>query len=180
MSHEAIARRWARAIFDLAKESGKLTEVNRDLTSFADLCAQSEDLAVVLANPLVPDAAREAIVREINQKLGASELSTSTIRLLVQKRRTAALPEIARRLAQLTDEDASVVRAEVLSAGPLTDAYLGKLRTELEKATGKKVLITQKQDKSLIAGVITKIGDQVIDGSARARLATFREALLRT
>ena len=45
---------------------------------------------------------------------------------------------------------------------------------------GKKVTITQKQDKSLIAGVITKIGDQVIDGSARARLANFREALLRT
>jgi len=90
------------------------------------------------------------------------------------------VPEISRQLAKLADEDGQIVRAEVVSAGPLTEAYLDKLRAELERATGKKVLIEQRQDKSLIAGVVTKIGDQVIDGSARARLANFREALLRS
>ncbi|HSN97118.1 MAG TPA: F0F1 ATP synthase subunit delta, partial [Candidatus Nanopelagicales bacterium] len=49
-----------------------------------------------------------------------------------------------------------------------------------EKSTGKKVAITHKQDPSLIAGVVTQIGDQVIDGSVRARLSSFRESLLRT
>ena len=72
-----------------------------------------------------------------------------------------------------------MVRAEVTSAGPLTEAYLGRLKSELEQATGKTVIVTQKQDKSLIGGVITRIGDQVIDGSVRARLDGFRESLLR-
>ncbi len=72
-----------------------------------------------------------------------------------------------------------MIRAEVTSAGPLTEAYLNRLKSELEKATGKTVVITQKQDKSLIGGVITRIGDQVIDGSVRARLDGFRESLLR-
>ena len=180
MSYEAIARRWARAVFDLAKEAGPLPEVTSDLASFAQVYQESEELAAVLDNPLVPDASREAIVQEICQRLGASSLATNTLRLLVQKRRVAAVPEISRQLAKLADEDGQIVRAEVVSAGPLTEAYLDKLRAELERATGKKVLIEQRQDKSLIAGVVTKIGDQVIDGSARARLANFREALLRS
>jgi F-type H+-transporting ATPase subunit delta len=179
MSYEAIARRWARAIFDLGKETESLADLNRDVASFAELYAGNEELSQVLSNPLIPDAAREAIVREIGEKVGLSETAVSALRLLVQKNRMVALPEIARQLSRLTDEDASVVRAEVLSAGPLTESYLDKLRAELEKATGKKVKIDHKQDKSLIAGVVTRLGDQVIDGSLRARLENFKEALLR-
>lgn len=180
MSYEAIARRWARAIFDLGKETGKVTDLNRDLSSFSELYAGNAELAEVLNNPLVPDVGREAIVREISEKMGLSDTTQSALRLLAQKRRLAALPEIARQFARLADEDAGVVRAEVTSAGPITDAYLGKLRAELEKATGKKVLIDHKQDSSLIAGIVTRIGDQVIDGSVRARLANFKDALLRS
>jgi F-type H+-transporting ATPase subunit delta len=180
VSYEAIARRWALAVFDLAKETGQLPDVNRDLASFAQVYQESEELAAVLNNPLVPDASREAIVQDICQRLGVSTIATNALRLLVRKRRMAAVPEISRRLAKLADEDAHIVRAEVVSAGPLTEAYLDKLRAELERATGKKVLIEQRQDKSLIAGVVTKIGDKSIDGSARARLANFREALLRS
>jgi F-type H+-transporting ATPase subunit delta len=180
MSYEAIARRWARAVFDLGKETGKVADLNRDISSFAELYASNAELAQVLDNPLVPDAAREAIVREISEKMNLADTARGTLRLLAQKRRLVALPEIARQLARLADADANIVRAEVTSAGPMTDAYLGKLRAELEKATGKKVLIDHKQDSSLIAGIVTRIGDQVIDGSVRARLANFKDALLRS
>jgi F-type H+-transporting ATPase subunit delta len=180
VSYEAIARRWARAVFELGKEAERLPDVSRDLASFAQVYRESEELAAVLDNPLVPDASREAIVQDICERLGASAVAAHTLRLLVRKRRMVAVPEISRQLARLADEDAHVVRAEVVSAGPLTEVYLSKLRAELEQATGKQVLIEHRQDKSLIAGVVTKIGDQVIDGSARARLANFREALLRS
>lgn len=180
MSYEAIARRWARAVFDLGKETGKVADLNRDISSFAELYAGNAELAQVLDNPLVPDAAREAIVSEISEKMSLADTARGTLRLLAQKRRLVALPEIARQLARLADADANIVRAEVTSAGPMTDAYLGKLRAELEKATGKNVLIDHKQDSSLIAGIVTRIGDQVIDGSVRARLANFKDALLRS
>jgi F-type H+-transporting ATPase subunit delta len=180
MSYEAIARRWARAIFDLGKETGKVADVNREISSVAELYAGNEELSQILENPLVPGAAREAIVREISEKMGVSETAQNTLRLLAQKNRMAVLPEIARQLSRLADDDANLVRAEVVSAGPLTESYLDKLRAELEKATGKKVQIDHKQDKSLIAGVVTRLGDQVIDGSLRARLAHFKDALLRS
>jgi F-type H+-transporting ATPase subunit delta len=179
MSHENIARRWGRAVFELGKESNSLAALNRDMASFAEVYSSSRELSGVLENPLVPEPAREAILRDIAARLSLSETATSTLRLLSKKRRIVALPEIARYLARLVDADANVVRAEVTSAGPLTEAYLNRLKSELEKATGKTVVISQKQDKSLIGGVITRIGDQVIDGSVRARLDGFRESLLR-
>lgn len=180
MSYEAIARRWARAIFEIGKESGSLAELTRDIGQFADSYASNQELALVLGNPLVPEAARETILRDIADKMGVSDTTKRVLLLLSRKRRLGALPDVARRLAQLADEDGNLLRAEVTSAGPLSEAYLGKLKSELEKATGKKVVISQRQDRSLIGGVVTRIGDRVIDGSVRARLATFRDSLLRS
>ena len=180
MSHENIARRWGRAVFELGKESNTLAELSRDMTTFAELYASNDELSGVLENPLVPEPSREAILRDIADRLGLSETAKNTLRLLAKKRRIVAIPDIARQVARLVDIDGGVVRAEITSAGPLTEAYLGRLKGELEKATGKTVVIAHKQDKSLIGGVITRIGDQVIDGSVRARLDGFRESLLRT
>jgi F-type H+-transporting ATPase subunit delta len=73
-----------------------------------------------------------------------------------------------------------MVRAVVTSASALPESYLAKLQAEIEKATGKKVAIVHQQDPTLIAGVITRIGDLVIDGSVRSRLSSFRDSLLRT
>lgn len=179
MSYEVIARRWARAVFELGKEGNALARLNADINAFADAYAGSADLKAVLDNPLVAHGTREAIIGEVAERMGLSETAKGTLRLLAQKRRLGALPAIARQLARFTDEDQNVVRAEVTSAGPLSEDYLSKLRGELEKATGKKVVVTLKLDKSLIGGVVTRIGDRVIDGSVRTRLATFRESLLR-
>jgi F-type H+-transporting ATPase subunit delta len=180
VSYDAIARRWARAIFEIGKETNDLTRVVNDIGSWAETYAGSDELRGVLDNPLIPEAQREAVIVDIADRLRVSETAKSTVRLLAQKRRLVALPDIARQLARLADEDQNVVRAEVTSAGPLTDGYLQQLRAELEKASGKKVVITHKQDKSLIGGVVTRIGDRVIDGSVRQRLVAFRESLLRT
>ncbi|MFT3766333.1 MAG: ATP synthase F1 subunit delta [Minicystis sp.] len=179
MSYDAIARRWARAIFELGKETNAVARLNDDIGAFASLYSSNEELAGVLDNPLVPEGAREGVIVEIAGKMGLSDTAKSTLRLLAQKRRVGALPLIARQLARLADEDQNVLRAEVSTAGPVTDEYLAKLRSELEKATGKKVSISHKVDKSLIGGVVTRIGDRVIDGSVKTRLRTFRETLLR-
>jgi F-type H+-transporting ATPase subunit delta len=179
MSYETIARRWARAIFDIGKENGDLARLNTDLSAFAVAYAGNADLAQVLDNPLVPEAGREAVVVEIAEKMGLSEAARGSLRLLVRKQRMVTLPDVVRQLARLTDDDQNTVRAEVQSAGPLSADYLAKLRVELEKATGRKVVVTHQQDPALIGGVVTKIGDRVIDGSVRARLTSFRESLLR-
>jgi len=179
MSYDAIARRWALAVFEIGKETGAIARLEADLSAFAETYAGNAELATLLDDPLVPEAAREAVIVEVASRMGLSDAARSTLRLLARKRRFAALPDIARQLARLADDAGGVVRAEVQSAGPLSDDYLAKLRAELERATGKKVVVTHRRDPALIGGVVTRIGDRVIDGSVRARLTGFRESLLR-
>jgi len=180
MSSEAIARRYARAVFELGKESKNLPQLTRDLGDFSASFEKSDELRMALQSPLVSEGQREALLKEIGQRMSMSETALSTLRLLAQRRRLAALPEMVRQLEKLADEDAGVLRATVTSATALQESYLNKLRGELEAATGKKVVITHAQDPSLIAGIVTRIGDRVIDGSVKARLESFRESLLRT
>lgn len=180
MSTEAIARRYARAVFELGKEEKNLSVISRDLTDFSAGFEKSEDLRTVLGNPLVSETQREAVLVEMGQKMSMSLTALSTLRFLAQRRRLFALPEMVRQLEKLVDEDAGVLRAEVTSATPLNENFLAKLRAELESATGKKVVVSHKQDPSLIAGIVTRIGDRVIDGSVKARLESFRDSLLST
>lgn len=180
MSHDAAARRYARAIFEIGKETGTLARLSQEISDFSALYTGNEELRLVLDNPLIPDDQQEGLLKELGARTGAHEMTLNTLRLLARRRRLPALPDIARQLTRLLDEDQSVVRAVVTSAGPLAESYLARLRAEIERATGKKVAITHKQDPALIAGVVTQIGDQVVDGSVRARLSSFRESLLRT
>ena len=89
----------------------------------------------------------------------------------------SALPDIARRLGSLADEKAGVLRASVTSAGQLSESYYEKLKAELEGLTGRKIVLERKQDPSLIAGVVTRIGDNTIDGSVRGKLDQLERQL---
>lgn len=178
MSTEAIGRRYARAIFEIGKETGTLPALSREISAFAETMSGNEELRQALDNPLVPEESRDAILKDLAERLGLSDNARNSLRLLAKNRRLLALPDVARQLAKLADEDQEMLRATVTSAGPLSEAYVAKLKAELERATGRKVTVTQQQDPSLIAGIVTRIGDQIIDGSARTRLQSFRESVL--
>jgi len=178
VSHDAVGRRYARAIFDIGKEEGNVAALADQLRSFAEAYEASTELQTVLESPLVAEDARTAIVLEVATRTGAGPTVQKALRLITRQRRLPALPDIARHLERFVDADAKVVRAEVMSAGPLDDAYLAKLRTELEKATGQKVVVSHRVDAALLGGIVTKIGDRVIDGSLRSRLKGFKEAAL--
>lgn len=175
MSHEAVARRYGKAIFDLAQGAGDAAAVSRELLSFAEAYESSRELRAALGNPLVDVQARDALLADLFGRLGLSPLAQNAIRFVVQKRRTEALPAIAAELARSVDEASGVLRADVTSASPLEAGYLDRLRGELEKRYGRKVALTTSVDPSLIAGIVTRVGDTVIDGSLRARLQSFRE-----
>jgi F-type H+-transporting ATPase subunit delta len=173
VSFEAVGRRYAQAIFEIAKEQGALTAIARELGDFAATYRESAELRDALDNPLVPEEAREKILLDVAQRTGASETTQRALRVVFRARRLRAVPEIAARLVTLVDEDQKVLRASVTSAQPLSEAYLGRLRTQLEQATGNKVVLDASVDPSLIAGVVTQIGDRVIDGSLKSRLQGF-------
>jgi F-type H+-transporting ATPase subunit delta len=98
--------------------------------------------------------------------------------LLVDRRRARALPYLAQTLRELADARKGLLRAEVTTAAPLSDTYYARLEAQLEKMTGKRVVVERRTDPTLIAGVVTRIGDRILDGSLRTRLQSLRDALM--
>jgi F-type H+-transporting ATPase subunit delta len=173
----AVAERYARAIFELGVEANRLEELTAELQRFAEAYAHSPELRAVLDNPLVDLESRAAVLDEIAARLQLSELAQNAIRLLSSRQRLVAIGDIVRRLGTLSDEQAGILRATVTSAVPLSELYYGQLLAEIERATGRKVVIERREDPTLIAGVVTRIGDNTIDGSVKGRLAELQRRL---
>jgi F-type H+-transporting ATPase subunit delta len=165
-----IARRYAKALMELGTESGQLDALVDEISRVAAAYDESSDLRHAIDNPLVTYDAKKAVLAEICDRLAVGPVAKNTIMLLNDRRRMRALPGIARALRELFDAKKGLVRAEVVSAKPLSADYVEKLRQSLERRTGKKIVLEQRQDASLIAGVIARIGDTVYDGSLRGRL----------
>jgi F-type H+-transporting ATPase subunit delta len=178
VSYEAIAGRYAQALYDIGVETGTLGKLAEEVTSFADTYLGSEELQAVLDNPLVSEHDRDALLDEVARRLGLSLTVSNTLRLLIRRRRLVVISAVGRALRKMSDEKDGVVRATVVSAKALPEPYAQRLQTELQKLTGKKVLLTREVDASLIAGVVTRVGDTVIDGSLRTRLDGLRSQLL--
>lgn len=178
MISSAIVERYARAIFELGVEAGQLTQLSDHVREFAAAYATSPDLRMVGENPLVPEEQRDAVIKEVGTRLGMGELALNAVRLLARRRRLSALPDVAKRLGGLADEKAGIVRAKVVSAAPMAEDFYAKLAQKLEAKTRMKVVIEREQDPSLIAGVVTKIGDNTIDGSLKGRLQALERSLL--
>jgi F-type H+-transporting ATPase subunit delta len=178
MSVSIVARRYAQALLELGSEQGMLDKLVEEISSAAEAWDASADFRNAIENPLVGHDAKKAVVGEVAERIGASPATRNTLLLLVDRRRMKTLPYLARTLRELADAKKGVIRAEVTTAAPLSDAYYAKLQAKLEKLTGQRVVVDKRTDAAIIGGVIARIGDRVFDGSLRTRLDTLRSALL--
>jgi F-type H+-transporting ATPase subunit delta len=178
VKYAAIAERYARALLELGQETHELAQLTEQIARVADVYAGNGELRAVLDNPIVAEAQREAVLRDVAARLDLKELAVNTLRLLARRRRLHALPDIAEALRTLSDQASGILRATVTSAAPLSPDYCEKLTRQLEHATQKKVVLDKRTDPSLIAGVVTRIGDHTIDGSLKGRLADLERQIL--
>ena len=174
----AAAERYARAIFELAVENGDVPTLVTKIGEFSTVYSENAMLRNAFENPRVQASERDAILREVAGRLGFGPLELNVVRYLSSRRRLRALPEVARRLGRLADERRGLVRASVTAASPLPEAFYERLTRELETLTGKHIALERRQDPSLIAGVVTRIGDNTIDGSLRGRLESIGQKLV--
>jgi F-type H+-transporting ATPase subunit delta len=173
-----VARRYAKALMELGVETGQLEAIVRDLGTLAELMEGSAELRDVSENPQVATAARKAVFTELAQKLGVNPFSRNALLLLIDNGRLRALPNIARALREENDRRAGILRAHVTSATPLNESYVQRLQQALEARFKKKVVVQRDVDPNLIAGVVTRVGDTIIDGSLRSRLNELKTELM--
>jgi F-type H+-transporting ATPase subunit delta len=179
VTQPAIARRYARAVCDLASAQGVLGVVAKDLAGVAASFGNHPDLLDVLASPGFGRDERKALLQRLLSRMQVHPTTVDFLLLVLEKGRIAALPEICLEVRSYDDAHRGRLRAEVRSAAPLDILTVEALKAQIRKSTGKaEVAVTQVVDPALLGGIVTRIGDLVLDGSVRTRLLRMRQQLI--
>jgi len=177
MKNLAVSRRYAKALILIGQEDGQAEQYNAELDSIVELFDTQEDFETALINPLFNKNDRKKVLEAVLAATDLSAIMKSFLILLFDKGRIGFLREIASYYKDLADQLKGVVKASIVSATELSQDAVGKIKEALSKKTGKTIVLNVEQDKSLIGGVVTKIGDLVLDGSVKTQLINMRETL---
>ena len=166
-----LARRYARALLELARGAGTLDASGREIAAAAATFSEPRLRAVVL-NPAIEGGARRRVVGEIVAALGVSSDVGNLVKLLADHGRLQLLGEVSQAYESLVDHELGRTRARIRSAAPLGSAEKAEL-TELAKRLvhTNDVIVDTEVDPELLGGVVLDIGGTVWDGSLRTQLA---------
>ena len=169
----AAARRYAKAVFELAQGDGDLEAWEHRLTLIRELFAD-EQVANVLKNPAIATTARERVITESR---GLDKQASNLARLLVEADRIKEAAAIGEEFQRLSDEAAGRVRATATTAVEVTAAEREHITRELSDRLAKDVRLTVVVDPRILGGLRLQIGDHVIDATVAARLQQLRRRL---
>jgi len=172
-----LAKRYAKALFAVAKEEGALDEYGQALHEMATLFASVPEFKDALTNPVYPEDTRVKVMESVSAKMQVPPVAARFFKLLVEKKRAEALPEIAEVYQDLVDADRNLVRGVLSAASELPGDLTEKVKATLEKITGKQVVLDTRVDPALIGGIVAQVGDLVLDGSIRSQLAGLKESI---
>ncbi len=166
---------YADAAFGIAAAEGALAEVEDELFRLGRIFESNEELRSALTDPHLPASRRQQIVEDLLEGK-ATPTTTAIVSMIVGAGRATDLPAIAQDLVQRSAAQKGEVVAEVRSAVPLTDEQHARLSEALKARTQLDVSIKNVVDPTVLGGVVTQIGDSVLDGTVRTRLNQLREA----
>lgn len=173
----SIARRYAKALFGLAVEKGRVEAWANALLSLKQAAVGSPDLADVLSNPVYSREQRRAIVEKLAAALSLDAEPANLLFLLGDRNRLSYLAAVVDTFQGLADQHLGRVRARVTSAVRLEESAAQALADSLAKATQAKVLLDRVVDPAILGGVVAEVGSLVYDGSVRTQLEDLRNQL---
>ena len=174
-----IARRYAKALLIIGKEDGNTETYRQELQGVSELVEREHALEQAINNPLYNAEGRKKVLESILKKFGLSKVMESFLTLLFDKGRFVYLNSINDIYQKLADELKGISRASLVSATELSSETVEKIRATLSQRTGKDIILDVEQDPELIGGIVTRIGDLVLDGSIKTQLLNMRESLKR-
>lgn len=176
MLRGAVAGRYAEALYDIASKQKLVDQIEAELKAIEAVIKENDDFQKILYHPQITAANKKELL-DLLFKGKVSDVTGNFLALLVDRRREAFFGDIVAEFVNLANAERNIVAAQVTSAVELNDKEKGKLDQVLARLTGKKVQTSYTVDPSLIGGVVVRIGDKIIDGSIRTRLATLKERL---
>ena len=175
----AVAQRvYAEALLEAAQETERLDQVRQEFDEFTAAVRGSDDLRGFLRNPQVELRAKRATLEELLE--GSDELFLNFVRLLVEKDRITEVEEVHEEWARLLARRERILELELQTAVELSDKEAEKVVSEIEEASGRKVVATRTVDPDLLGGLVVQAGSVRLDASVRGRLEQLREELITT
>jgi len=175
----AVAHRiYAEALFEAAKEGGRLAQVHEALADFAAAIEATPELASVLRNPQLEPDAKARILADL---AGDEEpLFANFLRLVAEKGRAGEIEEIAAEFERLMAKEERRLTVELTTARELSDEEAQEIVAQIEQAAGRTVEATRSVDPDLVGGIVLQAGSYRVDASVRGRLERLRQELVRS
>ena len=169
------ARVYAEALFEVAKEKGKLDSIGEQLAQFADAVSGSRDMQVFLFSPHFSSAEKSGGLRRAVS--GAEPELVNFLELLIEKHRMPEAFRIRREFEELWKKERRRIDVTVTSAAELDPAVVERIGGEIERQTGQKVELASRVDEGILGGIVLQVGNKVLDASIRSRLEKLRKSV---
>lgn len=179
MHSTRAGRRYAKALFAIAQDDGRVDEVRGELRALSGLLNEHREFRDAILQPLHPGAERRAVLTSVCERLQLGATVRNFCAFLVDQRRVIDFEVIRAAYEAYADRAAGRTRARVVSANPLRDEQRARLRRALAARTGQQVELDESVDASLLGGAIASVGGLVFDGSLRTQLRQLRTSLTR-
>ena len=177
MSQGVIARRYAKALINLAEKDLEIT--GNSLAAIADVYSNSTELSEVLSDTKVSSLIKQDVLKNILKIIKVSNLVDTFSRYLLAKRRIVLLPNIERAFNLLLQEKLGRIEAGITVVQEIHEVTVGKLEEAISRYSGKEVTVNITIDPAIIGGIVTRIGSVVIDGSIHTQLNQIRQSIIR-
>ena len=171
----SLARPYAKAIFELARDAGQYAEWSDQLELLA-VIAGDDSMEDLISSPTVSEQQLSEIVLGVaGEQLNAQ--GQNLARLLVHNGRLSVMPDILEQFQEMRDEAEQVIEARLITASEVDDAQKQSIEEALSKRLGKQIKLDAEVDESLIGGAVVRAGDWVVDGSVKAQLQDLVHAI---
>jgi F-type H+-transporting ATPase subunit delta len=178
MIEGSLARRYTRALFQLARDAGQEEAIGRQVDEFFAAYSGS-DLQTVLTNPAFDVASRKRVLIQVGNTQQLSVLTIHFLSLLLERDRLGHLPGIVSCYRRLLNEAKGRVEAKVVSVAALDSALAERVRAQLKGMSGKDVVMKQEVDPSLLGGMMVELEGKIYDGSIRTQLEKMKQRIAR-
>lgn len=174
-----VSKRYARALFVLAKENKKEVQVFEQIRTVNESLSSEKQLVDFFNSPTIPAELKKEAIQKALEKTQLSDEVKNLLSLLCTKDRMSCFSEIVEAYQQNIDSDNGVTRGVVKTATVLDPASQKKLEETIQKVIGKKVILTYKEDSALIGGLKAQVGGWTFDDSINSHLQKMNEDLKR-
>ena len=174
---EEIASVYARSLFEVAQEQGKLDDVRDQLGEFADVLDGNQEMQVFFFSPYFSTPEKEEGLEKVVS--GAEPIVDNFLRLLIEKHRMPTVFAVRRAFDELWRQENQLLPVEITSAIELAKETVKQIGDRIAEQTGRRVELSATVEPDILGGIVVRVGNQVLDASIRNRLDTLRKQVVR-